>query len=107
MVACDASCEAGSRRSVALRVTSRRKLTLSLAQYSVEVLQHFRAVPLLLADEFARDFAVAINDVRFWINRGTVIGRGFLCGVSIGRKNHGLILQEFLIRGAIFVHAYA
>ena len=75
----------------------------------VEVGEHFRRIPLLVADDFAGDFAVAVDDVSgFGDHHGTVgFGNGgsiFFCGgIAIGGVVDRVIKQKFFVGGVVFV----
>jgi hypothetical protein len=74
---------------------------LGLAEEGVEVGEHGGGVPLLEADEFAGDFAVAIDDVGFR-DHGRAVGHGdrgaiiLGSGVAVGRESDSLVVEEFL-----------
>src|SRR5438445_266038 len=83
-------------------------LASALTQDGVEVRQHVRRVPLLEADEFAGDFAVAIDDVGFRVHRCAIRFRDgrmivFGGGITIGDERYALIAQKFFILGGIFI----
>src|SRR5216684_1032816 len=91
---------------------SRLKPELGLPENCVEVREHFRRIPLLKADEFARDLAVAIDDVQSEEHRGAVglsDRRMIVLGsrVAVGRKDHALILQKSLISSGVLVGSNA
>jgi hypothetical protein len=74
----------------------------------IEVGEHFGGVPLLVADDFAGDLAVAVDDVGFRDHYGAVgFGDGasiFFCrGIPIGGIADRVIQQEFLVGGFVFV----
>src|SRR5712691_6641854 len=85
---------------------------LSLPENCVEVREHFRRVPLLKADEFARDLAVAIDDVGFRIHRGAVgLGdRRMIISsswITVGGKYHPLVAQKSLVSSGVLVGSNA
>src|SRR5882757_3311838 len=74
----------------------------------VEVGEHFGRIPLLVADDFAGDFAVAVDDVGFGDHYGAVglgdRGAIFFCGgIAERRVADGVIEQEFFVGGVVFV----
>src|ERR1700722_1131196 len=77
----------------------------------VEVGEHFGGIPLLVADDFAGDFAVAVDDVGLGNHRGAV-GFGdagavfFRGGIAIGGVVDSVFEQEFFVGGVIFVGGY-
>src|SRR5258708_36856631 len=82
-------------------------LTSGLAEEGVEVRQHFGGVPLLVADDFAGDFAVPVDDVGFGDHGGPVgLGDGgavvFGGGGAGGGGAGGLGLEEFSVGGGGF-----
>lgn len=63
---------------------------------------------MLGADDFAGDFAVAVDDVGFGDHGGAVVVFDFLHGgVGVGEEADLLVLQEFLVGREIVVDAYA
>jgi hypothetical protein len=81
---------------------------LVLGEKGVEVGAHVGGVPLLEADDFAGDFAVAVDYVGFGEKRGAV-GEGdgggpFLGGrVTIGGEGYALVNEEFGEGEGVFV----
>src|SRR6267143_4774358 len=91
---------------------SRLKPELALSENCVEVREHFRRIPLLKADELARDLAAAIDDVRFWIHRGSVsLGYGRMiisCSwITVGGEHHALVAQKSLVSSGVLVGSNA
>src|SRR6266581_8734921 len=83
-----------------------------LPEDGVEVRQHVRRIPLLEADEFAGDFAVAVDDVSFRVHRGAVRcrdGRMIVFGgwIAISRERYPLVAQKFFIFSGIFISSDA
>ena len=63
---------------------------------------------MLEADDFAGDFAMAVDDVRFGDHGGAVgLGDGgavfFGGGIAIGGEADVLVLEEFSVGGVVFV----
>src|SRR5713226_3966386 len=80
----------------------------TLPKNGVEVGEHIRRVPLLEADEFAGDLAMAVDDVRLRIHRGAVLlsdSRVILFGggIAISQEDHALVAQEFFVCSGVFV----
>ena len=80
---------------------------LGLAEDGVEVGGHFGRVPILGADDFAGDLAVAIDDVGFRVHHGAVIESRFLGRVAGGWVVNAVILEEFAVGGLVFIDADA
>jgi len=85
-----------------------KRKELILGEKGVEVGAHFGGVPLLEADDFAGDFAVAVDYVGFGEKRGAVGegdgGDAFLGGgVTIGGKGYALVDEEFGEGEGVFV----
>src|SRR5713226_1340674 len=84
----------------------------SLSEKCVEVRKHVGGVPLLEADEFAGDLAVAINYVGFRVHRSAV-GLGdrrvvvFGGGIAVGREDYALVAEEFFVSGGVLVSSDA
>src|SRR5579863_1127552 len=78
----------------------------------VEVREHFGGVPLLVADDFAGDFAVAIDDVSLGDHDGAVgfaDGRAiFLCGgIAVGGVVDRVVEKESFVGSVVFVSGNA
>jgi len=74
----------------------------------VEVRSQVGAGPVLRANDFAVEAAVAANDVGFGIHGGAVVlGELSYSGVTMGGEGDAIVLQELFVRGWVFVHAHA
>ena len=63
---------------------------------------------MLGADDFAGDFAVAVDDVGFGDHGGAVVVFDFFhCGVREGYETYLLIQEELFVGGMVVVDAYA
>src|ERR1700742_703040 len=74
----------------------------------VKVGEHFGRVPILVADDFAGDFAVTVDDVGLGDHHGAVgfgdAGAVFFCGgIAICRIADGVFEQEFFVGGVVFI----
>jgi len=60
------------------------------------------------ADDFAGNFAVAVDDVSFGDHGGAVVVLDFLhCGIGVGYETYLLIQEELFVGGMVVVDAYA
>ena len=67
----------------------------------------FRARPILLANDFAGDAAVAADQIGFGNHHRAIVGANFSVVVAIGGKVDAVFLKEFLIGGGIVIPANA
>src|SRR5271155_5121679 len=72
-----------------------------------EVGHHIGAGPILGADDFAVDAAVAIDDVGFRVHGGAVVEGDLLGGVTEGGEGEGGGFEEVVVGGGVVVHADA
>lgn len=84
-----------------------RPALLLLFQEGIEVLRHFRAGPVLAANDFAVDVARAVDDVGVGEHRGAIIGGDLARGVARSGEAHVVSLQEIVIGGLVVVDADA
>src|SRR5208282_3937292 len=73
----------------------------------IEVGRHFRAGPILGADDFAVDAALAVDHVGFWVHGGAVVDGDLLGGVAESGKGEGVGFEEGIVGGGVVVHADA
>src|SRR4029077_13323281 len=79
-----------------------------LSEDRVEIRKHVRGVPLLEADEFAGDFAVAVDHVSFRVHGSAVLQRDrrmilFGRGVAVRWKDYRLVAEKFFISRGVLV----
>src|SRR6267142_320071 len=86
--------------------------TLVLGEEGVEVGAHIGGVPLLRADDFAGDLAMAVHDVGFG-NHGGTIGEGdrgaaiLSAGITVIGEGYGLVDDELGEGVGVFIGSYA
>ena len=83
-----------------------------MGEEGVEIGEHVGGVPLLGADDFAGDAAVAVDDVGFGDHDRAVgygDGRAIVLsgGIAVGGEDDGLIGEELLIRRGVLVRSDA
>src|SRR5258708_37704328 len=80
---------------------------LLLTQQYFNGTHDFGRLPILGAYNFARQAALAINQISFRKHRGSIIGGALLARVTISREDHVIIREEFFVSCLIFVHAHS
>src|SRR5690242_18851572 len=86
-----------------IEVKARISEDLIRVEEGVEGGGEFGAGPILLADDFAGDAAVAADEIGFGNHHGAVIGADFPVVVAVGGEIDLMFGQEFLIRGGVVV----
>jgi hypothetical protein len=90
---------------VGRKAGQRNSEELLLGEEGIEVGQHFGASPVLGADDFAFEKALAIDDVALRVHGGAVGTGDSVVGIEVGRKIDIVRLQEILIGGLVFAFA--
>src|SRR3989475_13212062 len=77
------------------------------AGQGLEVGEEFGTVPVLRANDFAGDTAIATDDVGFRVHRGAVLQGDLFRGIAVGREVDPLRPEESVVGGGVIVHADA
>jgi hypothetical protein len=85
--------------------TAALRSSFAVGKQRFDIGYEFGAVPVLLAADFAVDFAVGVDDVGFGVEIGAVIFGDFFSGIAIIREGNVVFGEKFFVGGGIFVDA--